>query len=220
MPSQTKENYLKALYSLANAAGAVLMSDLSREMGVSTPTVNSMVKKLQEQGWVTYHKYQPLQLTESGRREAARIIRKHRIAEMFLAEQMGFGWEEVHDIAEELEHIDSEALFERMDAMLGRPTVDPHGSPIPDRHGVIEQPPYLKLSEVAAGETVRLRAITRSSTDFLRLLNSKQIKLGTEIRVLRREPFDQSVSVTYDGFPEVMLSQEVCLRLLVELNAG
>jgi DtxR family Mn-dependent transcriptional regulator len=216
MPSQTKENYLKAIYSLANEQGEVLMSDLGKEMGVSIPTVNSMVKKLREKGWVVYEKYQPLQLTESGRKEAALIIRKHRIAEMFLVEQMGFGWEEVHDIAEEMEHIDSEALFERMDEMLGRPAVDPHGSPIPDQHGVILQPAYLKLSEVGEGEKVRLKALTRSTTEFLLLLNSKQIKLGTEISVLRIEPFDKSVTVAYDGFREVMLSHEVCKRLLVE----
>ncbi len=216
MPSQTKENYLKALYYLADESGKVQISQLSKEMGVSTPTANSMVRKLQEKGWVNYQKYKPLQLTASGRKMAALIIRKHRIAEMFLVEKMGFGWEEVHDIAEEMEHLDSEVLFERMDEMLGRPTLDPHGSPIPDKEGKIRSHSYKKLLEVGPRVRVRLAALSDSSTDFLVYLNGKQLELGLEIEVLDIEPFDQSRMVRYGDFDRMMLSREVCEKLLVE----
>jgi len=220
MPSQTKENYLKALYYLADEEGKVQISQLSKEMGVSTPTANSMVRKLQEKGWVNYRKYKPLKLTPLGRKMAALIIRKHRIAEMFLVEKMGFGWEEVHDIAEEMEHLDSEVLFERMDEMLGRPTIDPHGSPIPDKEGKVDLHSYEKLSEVGQEVKVRLCALTNSSSDFLIYLNSKQLELGVEIEVLEIEPFDKSLTVRYGGFDRMMLSREVCEKLLVETIDG
>lgn len=194
----------------------MLLSDLSREMGVSTPTANSMVKKLQEQGWVVYEKYKPLELTGRGRKAAALIIRKHRITEMFLVEKMGFGWEEVHDIAEEMEHINSEELFERMDEMLGCPSVDPHGSPIPGKDGTFIMQAFKKLAEVRAGTRVRLCALANSSKDFLLYLNSKKLELGVEMDVLGIEPFDQSMTVSYGDHTLTMLSREVCERLLVE----
>ena len=216
MPSQTKENYLKAIYHLANEKAEVGLSDLSKEMDVSIPTVNSMVKKLQENDWVVYQKYKPLTLTEKGRKTAALIIRKHRLAEMYLVEKMNFGWEEVHEIAEELEHIDSSNFFERMDEMLGHPTHDPHGSPIPDRNGNVKAKDYKPLSETIKGTNTRLKALQNSSSDFLIFLNSKNLELGTEIKVLEKEPFDNSMTVTYGDFQQMMLSKEVCDRLLVE----
>ncbi len=217
MPSQTKENYLKAIYSLAGEEGEVSLSGLSKRMGVSAPTVNSMVKKLKKEGWVAYEKYQPIQLTEEGRKTAALIIRKHRLTEMFLAEKMGFGWEEVHDIAEQMEHINSEALFDRMDDLLGHPTADPHGSPIPDKSGKVASEDYIKLSKAEEGDRVVLRALAHSSTDFLVFLNDKKLELGVEIEVLRVEPFDKSMTVSYGDFPSTMLSNLVCEQLLVEV---
>ena len=217
MPSQTKENYLKSIYALADSNGNVSLSDLSREIGVSNPTANNMVKKLQEQGWVRYEKYRPLQLTEQGELVASLIIRKHRIAEMYLVEKMGFGWEEVHDIAEEMEHIDSDLLFERMDRMLDYPSVDPHGSPIPGKDGTITPVRYSKLADIEPGARVRFCALTRSPTDLLLYLNSKEISLGTEMQVIGREAFDHSTTVAYGSFDSVMLSSEVCNLLLVEI---
>ncbi len=216
MPSQTKENYLKALFYLADEEGKVSVSQLSKEMGVSAPTVNSMVRKLQQKGWVIYEKYKPLQLTSTGRRTAALVIRKHRITEMFLVEKMGFGWEEVHDIAEEMEHLNSEALFERMDEMLGHPKIDPHGSPIPDKNGQLVWKDYKTLSEISPGERVRLCALTTSSNEFLHFLNSRNLELGTELEVVEVEEFDQSMVVSYGDFDRIMLSREVGERLLVE----
>lgn len=216
MPSPTKENYLKAIYHLSDEEGLVSISDLSREMDVSYPTTNSMVKNLKEIGWVKYRKYKPLQLTDKGRKAAALIIRKHRIAEMYLVERMGFGWEEVHDIAEEMEHIGSEALFDRMHELLNSPEVDPHGSPIPRKDGAIFPNSYQRLSDIAPGQRVCLKALERGSTELMLFLNRKQIKLGTELKVLRMEPFDRSLEVAYDDTAAMTLSAEICRQLLVE----
>jgi len=216
MPTQTKENYLKAIYFLDQQDKNISVTDLSKEMSVSTPTANNMVKKLQEKGWVVYRKYKPLKLTAKGRKTAALIVRKHRLAEMFLSKIMGFGWEEVHDIAEEMEHIQSDSLFNKMDEMLGHPTVDPHGSPIPDQEGKIVERSYVGLNKVEEGDRVRLCALADSSMDLLLLLKGKGIELGTEMEVLRIEPFDQSFQVRYEGHDAVMLSHEVCESLLVE----
>lgn len=216
MPTQAKENYLKAIYHLDQGGDEISVTVLSKEMGVSTPTVNNMIKKLHEKGWVTYQKYKPLKMTPKGRKTAALIIRKHRLAEMFLSEVMGFGWEEVHDIAEELEHIKSGKLFDRMDELLNFPTIDPHGSPIPDKDGNVLQKEYILLSNSQAGDKVRVKALANSTSDFLLYLNKKQIKLDTEMEILKIEPFDKSFSVNYGSLTDIMLSAEVCKRLLVE----
>ncbi len=216
MPSQTEENYLKALFTLSEEKGEVSLSELSQALQVSTPTANSMVKKLHEKGFVAYEKYRPISVTSKGRKEAALILRRHRLTEMYLVSKMGFGWEEVHEIAEQIEHIKSQKFFDRMDELLGFPSLDPHGSPIPDKEGNIEWQSYKRLSQVAKGEVVALRALHNSSNEFLNYLNSRHIELGTQIRVLGIESFDLSMTVAYEPFTEVVLTYEVCERLLVE----
>ena len=216
MPSQTKENYLKAMLFLADDAGNFSLTELSRKLNVSTPTANNMVKKLQEQGWVEYEKYKPLKLTKKGSRQAALILRKHRLTEMYLTEIMGFGWEEVHEIAEQVEHITSDKFFDRMDQLLGFPKQDPHGSPIPDKEGVIKEKRFTSLSEYKAGQKARLCAVDDSSHALLVLLNDKGIKLGTEFYVKSVQEFDMSMTVDYDGCIDQVLSSEVTKRLLME----
>jgi len=130
---------------------------------------------------------------------------------------MEFGWEEVHEIAEELEHIKTEKFFDRMDELLGFPSTDPHGSPIPDKEGNFDRPNYLPLSDVPVESTVIVKALQKSSTDFLLFLNKKSIQLGTQIKVLHIESYDSSCTVSYDEFAEVVLSQSVCEKLLVEI---
>ncbi len=216
MASQTEENYLKSLFLLANASGEINLSDLSKSLDISIPTANSMVNKLHEKGLVKYVKYKPLTLTVKGKKEAALIIRKHRLTEMFLVEVMGFGWELVHDIAEQIEHIDSELFFDRMDELLSYPTVDPHGSPIPDKKGKIAWKSYDKLSNCAVGQSVKLVALTQSSEDFLKFLNGKNIFLGLEVKILAIESYDQSMTISYSKYKEVQLSHLVCDKLLVD----
>lgn len=216
MPTTTKENYLKALYYLDQKDHDITLTELGKVMNVSKPTVNDMVKKLQNQGWIRYEKYKPLRFTEKGRKTAALIVRKHRLAEMFLAQIMGFGWEEVHEIAEELEHIKSDEFFDRMDELMGFPSVDPHGSPIPDKEGNLKNKHYKLLSQIPEGRKVKLRALRESSTDFLLFLNKKGIQLGMEIAILNIEPFDKSMAVSYTDHPETIISEAVSKRLLVE----
>ena len=216
MPSQTKENYLKAIYFLNLKNEKVTVTALGDVMQVSKPTVNNMIKKLTSQGWIDYQKYKPIQLTKSGMLAATQIIRKHRLTEMFLVKIMGFGWEEVHTIAEEVEHLKTQEFFDRMDELLGFPTVDPHGSPIPDKDGNVDRVRLSKLSDMKTGSKVRLKAIGDSSVELLTMLNDKEIMLGTHFTIIKIEAFDKTMIVSYSDKSEVSLSYEVCKRLLVE----
>ncbi|HZH67182.1 MAG TPA: metal-dependent transcriptional regulator [Flavisolibacter sp.] len=216
MNSYTEENYLKELFNLQNEKGEVSVNELSKRLDIKMPTVNSMMKKLADKKLVHYESYKPLRLTEKGKKEAGLVIRKHRLTEMFLVEKMGFGWEEVHGIAEQVEHIQSGLFFEKMDELLGHPKVDPHGSPIPDKQGKIQWLHYNKLSDCGAGETVRLSAVTNSSDDFLKFLNGRGLYLGAELKIKSVEPFDNSMVVTYGKKASEMLSKMVSEKLLVE----
>lgn len=215
MNSLTEENYLKALYHLINENDEVSVNDLSRQLNIKMPSVNSMIKKFADKKWVKYESYKPIKLTESGKKEASLIVRKHRLTEMFLVEKMGFGWENVHEIAEQLEHIHSEVFFDKMDEILNYPKVDPHGEPIPDKDGNVIQPDLKKLSKCQENEIVELASVTTSSEEFLSFLNKRNLSLGTEIKVLQREDFDQSMKVFYND-QEENFSKTVCDRLLVK----
>ncbi len=216
MHSYTEENYLKALFNLSAERGEVTVNELSKELGIKMPTVNSMMKKLADKKLVQYESYKPLRLTEKGKKEAGLIIRKHRLTEMFLVQQMGFGWEEVHEIAEQIEHLQSPVFFEKMDVLLGFPKIDPHGSPIPDKTGKMEWIKYEKLSSCKAGDTVKLAAVIHTTDDFLKFLNQRSLQLGLKLKIKRVEKFDSSIEVSYSKKTGEVLSHTVCDRLLVE----
>lgn len=216
MNSYTEENYLKALFNLANETGEVNVNELSKWLEIKMPTVTSMMKKLAEKKLVHYESYKPLRLTEKGKKEAGLVIRKHRLTEMFLVNKMNFGWEDVHDIAEQIEHIQSPVFFEKMDELLGYPKIDPHGSPIPDSNGKMVWKVYEKLSDCKVGETVKLLAVINASSDFLKFLNSRELQLGLKIKIKSIEPFDKSMVVSYSKRLNESLSQLVTERLLVE----
>jgi DtxR family Mn-dependent transcriptional regulator len=216
MLSYTKENYIKVLYYLHQKDEAISLSDLGEELQVSKPTANDMIKKLQADGIVVSEKYKPIKITEKGKLRAAEIIRKHRLSEMFLMQIMEFGWEEVHEIAEELEHIKTDQFFDRMDELLGFPTTDPHGSPIPDKTGNFNKPNYKPLSQFPEKSTVVLKSLRDSSTDFLLFLNKKDIQLNTKITIDNIEDFDGSYTISYNGYSDVVLGKSICDRLLVE----
>lgn len=216
MNSLTEENYIKALFNTANEKGEVSVNELSKTLDLKMPTVTSMVKKLAKKKLVHYESYKPLRLTEKGKKEAALIIRKHRLTEMFLVEKMKIGWENVHDIAEQIEHIRSAIFFEKMDEMLGYPKVDPHGSPIPDKDGKVIEKNYFKLSNCQEGEIVKLAAVINTSSDFLKFLNAREMKLGMKIKINLIEPFDKSFTVSYGKHASEVLSNVVCERMLVE----
>jgi DtxR family transcriptional regulator, Mn-dependent transcriptional regulator len=217
MNSLIEENYLKALFSYANEQGEVSVKDLSEKLDIKMPTVTSMMKKLSSKGLVNYQSYKPLKLTAKGRKEAGIVIRKHRLTEMYLVEKMGFGWENVHEIAEQMEHIKSPDLFDRMDKLLDHPKHDPHGSPIPDKDGKIDWVNFPKLSECTVGQTVRFAAVVNSSAEFLSFLNKRQLKLGTEMKLKSIEPFDNSMIVSYGNKSKETLSLTVSEKLLVEV---
>ncbi len=216
MHSYTEENYLKALFNLANDKGEVSVNELSKRLEIKMPTVNSMIKKLADKKLVHYESYKPLRLTEKGKKEAGLVIRKHRLTEMFLVQKMDFGWEQVHEIAEQIEHLHSPHFFEKMDEMLGYPTIDPHGSPIPDKTGKIDWVNYEKLSDCKAGETVKLAAVIHTTDDFLKFLNSRELQLGLKIKIKSVERFDGSMVIAYNKKTAETLSRTVSERLLVE----
>ncbi|TVQ67852.1 MAG: metal-dependent transcriptional regulator [Balneolaceae bacterium] len=215
MATQTIENYLKALFSLAEQTETINVTDLAKRMEVSLPTVNSMVNRLASMGFVKYEKYKPLELSDAGKKQAALIIRKHRLTEMFLAEKMGIGWDEVHEIAEHIEHLKSPLFFDRLDEMLGYPSHDPHGSPIPDKNGQVEAQDLRKLSEFSGGDIVILKALGNTTEQFLRYLDEKELALESVIRIVKVEEFDGSMTLSWPGQTAQVFSEKVCSVLLV-----
>lgn len=215
MISHTEENYLKVLYNLTSLKGEASVNDISKQLDIKMPTVNSMMKRLAEKELVVYESYKPLKLTDEGKKLAALIIRKHRLTEMYLVEKMGFGWEQVHNIAEQIEHIQAPEFFEKMDELLGFPKVDPHGSPIPDAEGTIASDSYVKLSDCKVGDTVTFMAVQPSSEDLLKFLTSRELSLGLELKIKQIEPFDGSMAISYGSKENEMLSSKVCDKLLV-----
>ena len=216
MNSQTEENYLKALFALSRDKETVTTRELSTKLGIKMPTVTSMMKRFASKNLVHYESYKPIRLTGKGEKIASQIIRKHRLTEMFLVAKMGFGWEEVHELAEQLEHVHSPKFFEKIDELLGYPELDPHGSPIPDKQGNVRHLGYKEICEYQTGDMVQLMAVQDTSIEFLSFLNSKELHLGIVIEILSVEPFDHSVVVGYHGHAKEMFSPVVSRKLLVK----
>ena len=217
MISLTEENYLKAIFHLRNDEDdTVTINEMSKFLQVKMPSVNNMMKKFAQKDWVIYEAYKPLKITAKGNREAALVVRKHRLTEMFLVEKMNFGWEDVHEIAEQLEHVQSDLFFDKMDEILHYPKFDPHGEPIPNKEGEIIALDLHKLSVCKKGDRVIFTAVTISTTEFLNFLNSKNIELGTVLTISDIETYDASMTITKsDGTPTV-LSKMVCEKILVK----
>ena len=211
----TEENYLKALFHLVDNEGKVTINELSKFLNVKMPSVNNMMKKFAEKKWVIYETYKPLVITENGRREAALVVRKHRLTEMFLVKKMNFGWENVHEIAEQLEHVHSQVFFDKMDEILDYPKFDPHGEPIPDKDGNIIAQDLQKLSACEVGETVVFASVTLSDDAFLSYLNDRKLLLNTKVKVIKIENFDKSMSIEIDGKTEI-LSKMATEKILVK----
>lgn len=216
MYSQAEENCLKALLSLTQSYDEATINLLSKKLNIKMPTVNSMIKKLAEKELVHYESYKPVKLTAKGKKEAGLILRKHRLTEMFLVEKMGFGWEEVHPIAEQIEHIKSSRFFEKMDEILNYPPFDPHGSPIPDVNGNITATSNLPLIKIPENQTVQFVAVADSSESFLKFLNKKNIQLGSFLEVTAIEPFDKSIIIKLDDGRLEELSAVASEKMLVK----
>lgn len=216
MQSFTEENYLKTIYNLANRQqGEVSTNALAEMTATKAASVTDMLRKLADKQLIHYKKYQGVRLTEEGERLALQIIRRHRLWEVFLVEKLGFGWDEVHEIAEELEHIRSAELVVRLDTYLGHPQFDPHGDPIPTPAGKMPETGYRKLSDATTGEDVCLMAVLEHSTEFLQHLNHSNLTLGAVVTVSEINAFDKSVLVQIGPDRTVFVSHEVAKNLLV-----
>ena len=199
MLSFSEENHLKSIFHLStDIESEVSTNSIADNLNTKASSVTEMLKKLGEKNLIVYKKYHGAQLTEMGRKTALNIIRKHRLWEVFLVDKLNFKWDEVHDIAEQLEHIQSEKLTNELDKFLNFPTKDPHGDPIPNPAGFIKFTPKLRLSDLNIGETGKFIGVKDSSSTFLKYLDKRQISLGSNIKVLHQEEFDQSLHVGLD----------------------
>lgn len=205
----TEENYIKAIYHLQHASNKVSTTSLSEEMNTKPASVTDMLKKLRAKRIVHYQRYKGFNLTESGNRKALSIIRKHRLWEYFLVNKLGFEWDEVHQVAEELEHITSNELITRLDNFLGNPSFDPHGDPIPDQNGRIKNIRQSDLCSLPLKKTAAVSSVKNQSEEMLDMLKHYQIGIGTKLKVIRRFEFDGSVEIKIDRLPLTVISKQV-----------
>ena len=196
MFSLSEENYLKSIFHLQkHSKTGVSTNALAEELQTKASSVTDMVKKLSEKELVVYKKYQGVYLSEAGRKTALQIVRKHRLWEVFLVEKLSFSWDEVHEVAEELEHIKSDKLISELDKFLDYPQRDPHGDPIPDAEGNFQVSNKILLSNLKKGETGTLVGVKDTSSEFLKYLDKNNIALGETIKVLDKEEFDGSMQI-------------------------
>jgi len=214
--SASKENHLKAIFHLQNEHGIVTTSALAAALQTRPASVTDMLKKLKEQKLLLYERYKGFRLNNEGKKAAVQVIRKHRLWEYFLVKKLQFGWDEVHEIAEELEHISSRKLVDRLDAFLGHPDTDPHGDPIPDSQGRFLQRRQISLSELPVNKPAQVSAIASQTTEMLELLQHMQIRLGTRLLISRKFPFDNSLEVKIRNRAPVTLSAQVAKNVLVK----
>lgn len=199
MFSLSEENYLKAIFHLEQSYRAgVSTNALAEEMQTKASSVTDMIKKLSEKKLLNYKKYQGVKLSKTGRETAIEVIRKHRLWEVFLVEKLNFNWDEVHDVAEQLEHIKSQKLIRELDKFLGHPKRDPHGDPIPDAEGNFSVSNKILLSDLEKGDSGMCVGVKDSSATFLQFLDKNNIALGKKLKVLEKETFDQSMLIQLD----------------------
>jgi DtxR family Mn-dependent transcriptional regulator len=202
--TRSVEDYLKAIYRLSPEGRTASTSHIAQLLELSPASVSGMVKRLSEQGLLEHVPYKGVQLTAEGRRAALRMIRRHRLIEAYLVATLGYTWDTVHEEAERLEHAVSDTLVDRMASVLGHPTVDPHGDPIPTADGSIDEPSVLPLAEVPAGRTVELRRVDESQAERLRYIGSIGLTPGVEVTVVERQPFQGPVTVRVEGRTHVI----------------
>jgi DtxR family Mn-dependent transcriptional regulator len=214
--SFTEENYLKAIYRLSDGGlKAVLTNEIAESMSTKAASVTDMIKRLSSKNLISYEKYYGARITRQGKSQALSVIRKHRLWETFLVEKLNFSWDEVHDVAEQLEHIQSPLLIEKLDEFLGYPTADPHGHPIPDKDGKIQELQLVPLSESAPQKKLVVRSVKDGSPSFLQYLSKIGIYIGAKISILEKIEFDGSLEVMIDNKNRVFISRDAAQNLLV-----
>ena len=216
MPSSTVEDYLKAILKLqGRGEERVSPGSVAQALGVAPGTVTSMMKTLAESGLVSYEPYSGVRLTGEGRRLAIHVLRRHRLVELFLVQVLGMDWSEVHAEAERLEHVVSDAVIERMDELLGHPSVDPHGDPIPDRHGVVEDREHPSLATCPAGRPLRVVRVADQDPEFLRSMEERGLTPGTSVRVEERAAATDTVTLVV-GSSTFSLGMRAAAKVFVE----
>lgn len=217
MVTLSEENYLKAIFHLGKQGSeAVSTNAIAEQMETKASSVTDMVKKLAEKDLANYKKYQGVSLTKLGRLMAASVVRKHRLWEVFLVEKLNFSWDEVHDVAEQLEHIKSEKLINELDSFLEFPTHDPHGDPIPDKNGSLAKNTSVSILEMGCGVEGTLTHVKDSSDIFLKYLDKNNLALGDKIKVIEIEPFDNSVKIETNT-KQIIISKHVAENLYLNL---
>jgi len=217
MQSFTEENYLKIIYHLSlNTESTVQTNAIAERIQTKAASVTDMIKKLADKQLVDYKKYQGVKLTESGKAAAINIVRRHRLWEVFLVEKLNFKWDEVHDIAEELEHIKSPELIERLDEFLAFPKNDPHGDPIPDKNGKLDKTIFIKLGKLKAGDKGLIMGVSEHSSLFLQHLEKLGLTLGKQIKITEITDFDGSVELNVEN-KQINVSREVAKHILIKI---
>ena len=213
--SSSKENYLKAIFHLQQDQNPVSTNALAQALQTKAASVTDMLKKLKAQKLLQYEKYKGVKLTAEGRKVAVLIIRKHRLWEYFLVTKLGFGWEEVHEVAEELEHIESKKLIDSLDEYLEFPQHDPHGDPIPDAQGRFHVSKQLILAELPLNTPAAISNIGDQSQEIMELLNHRSIKLGTRVEIKKKFSFDNSLEIKIKNQPSFTISESLARNLFV-----
>ena len=215
MNSESEEDYLKALYHLQKESDEVTTNSIAEFLEMKPSSVTEMLKKLSEKNYIKYQKYKGSSLSKKGRVIALKIIRKHRLWETFLVDKLGFGWGQVHIIAEQLEHIKSEELTDRLESFLGNPKYDPHGDPIPNKEGNIEKMNQKVLIELHELQKGIITGVKKGTASLLSYLDKDKIKLGDKIQVLEIIEFDGTFIVDING-RKCTFSEKICQNLLLE----
>lgn len=214
--SPTEENYLKAIFKIAEREKkSASTNTISKYIGTAPATVTDMLKRLSDKQLIHYKKYKGVTLTTEGNKHATQLIRRHRLWEVFLASKLRFSWEAVHDIAEELEHINYPELVNRLDAFLDYPKFDPHGDPIPNADGKFTLRNQMQMSDLLPGNKAVLLGVKDHETSFLQYLNGLKIKLGTEFTIVDINHYDQSMQINIDHKRPIQFSNKICQNLLV-----
>ena len=215
MLTRSEEDHIKAVYGLQQAGPSAFTKDIAERLSTKASSVTDMLKKLAEKGLVKHAPYHGATLTTKGKRQALMLVRKHRLWETFLVQRLGFGWDEVHVIAEELEHVSSSKLIERLDAYLEHPEFDPHGDPIPDRNGKLPERSTRALVDCSVGERVKLAAVRDTSDALLQLLDTKGLSIGMVLELTARAEFDGSLELRSKQGTSYSLSEAVARHLLI-----
>jgi len=212
----TEENYLKAIYVLSGeSTGRIANQSIANKLEINPATVTEMLHRLRDKKLIEYSRPEGARLTKVGKDLATKVVRKHRLWETFLVQKMDFTWAEVHEVAEQLEHLQSDKLMDQLDKLLGYPQFDPHGDPIPDRNGKLPSLKALPLSERDAGRKYRLVAVADNSPAFLTLLDKLELALNGTIEIIDIQEFDKSANVVINSKSKATLSLEVRHNLLV-----